>query len=108
MENTISKIKTFNGCRQKTAEESVYLKKDQWQLFSLNREGGKRKGKKPETSYVVQYQKSKPTCNRINQRPVIRSESDGTGLRNAGLTSGASLYWDIPMATGTKADTFVG
>lgn len=43
LENTISKIKTFNGCRQKMAEESVYLKKDQWQLFGLNREWGEKK-----------------------------------------------------------------
>lgn len=78
LENTISKIKTFNGCRQKMAEESVYLKKDQWQLFGLNREGGEKK--KPEQSCVIQYQKSKPTCNRYNQSPIIRSESDGTGL----------------------------
>lgn len=77
-------------------------------IQSEQRGGEKRKRKKPEQSCVVQYQKSKPTCNRYNQSPIIRNESDGTGLRNAGVTSGASLYRDIPIATGTKANTFVG
>lgn len=46
-------------------------------IRSEQRGGGK---KKPEQSCVIQYQKSKPTCNRYNQSPIIRSESDGTGL----------------------------
>lgn len=75
-------------------------------IQSEQRGGKKRKRKKPEVICGT-IPKSKPICNRYNQSPIIRSESDGTGLQNAGVASGASLYWDIPIATGTKADTFV-